>query len=242
AGDDLLDVHHDPDHHRSVLTVVGTTAPRLIAEAAVDRFDLSTHRGAHPRFGVVDVVPFVPLEGSTMDDAVAARDDFARWMADHLQVPCFVYGPERSLPEVRRRAFVDLRPDHGPVIPHPRAGATAVGAREVMLAYNVWLEDADLPLAARLARDLRDPAVRALAFAVGNTVQVSMNLIAPDQVGPAEVYDRLAAQVRIRRAELVGLAPERIRAAIDPARWDELDLGGDKTIEARLEARRLDRT
>lgn len=87
AGRDLLDVHADPDHNRSVLTLVGEVAPRRVARAAVGRLDLRGHRGAHPRLGVVDVVPFVPLAGSTMADAEAARDRFAAWIAGELGVP-----------------------------------------------------------------------------------------------------------------------------------------------------------
>ena len=130
AGRDLLDVHSDPDHNRSVLTVVGIAAPRDVTRAAVATLDIRSHAGVHPRLGVVDVVPFVALTGSTFDDAVAARDDFARWAADELGVPCFLYGPERTLPSIRAGAFSDLAPDVGPATAHPRAGAVCVGARE----------------------------------------------------------------------------------------------------------------
>ena len=129
AGDDLLDVHADAHHNRSVLTVVGEDAPRAVARAAIERLDLRAHRGVHPRIGVVDVVPFVPLAGSTLADAVAARDRFLAWMATELGVPGFAYGPERSLPDVRRHAFAGLAPTAGPSRPHPTAGAVAVGAR-----------------------------------------------------------------------------------------------------------------
>ncbi len=119
AGVDLLDVHHDGDHHRSVLTLVGQDAARSVAATAVAAIDLRTHRGAHPRLGAVDVVPFVPLGSSTLDDALAARDAFGAWAGRELGLPCFVYGPERSLPDVRRHAFVSLQPDYGPGRPHP---------------------------------------------------------------------------------------------------------------------------
>jgi glutamate formiminotransferase len=237
ADRDLLDVHWDVEHHRSVITVVGEGAARAVAAAAVARLDLRAHAGAHPRFGVVDVVPFVPLDGSSMNDAVAARDAFASWMASELAVPCFLYGPERSLPEVRRHAFTSLRPDRGPDEPHFTAGATAVGARPVLIAYNLWLAEPDLALAQRLVRELRGPAVRALALSVGEHVQVSMNLISVDEVGPAEVYDHVARAAPIARAELVGLVPDDVRERIPRARWDQLDLAGDKTINARLRVR-----
>ena len=100
AGADLLDVHRDGDHHRAVLTLVGTEAPRRVAAAAVAELDLRAHDGVHPRLGVVDVVPFVPLEPATMADAVAARDAFAAWAGGELGVPCFLYGEERSLPRI----------------------------------------------------------------------------------------------------------------------------------------------
>lgn len=237
TGDDLLDVHSDPDHHRSVFTVVGEHAPRALARVAVERLDLAGHDGAHPRMGVADVVPFVPLGSATVDDAVAARDRFCRWAAGELALPCFAYGPERSLPDVRRSAFSSLAPVAGPPGPHPTAGATAVGARPVLVAYNLWLVDADLERARDLARALRSPEVRALGLRIGAEVQVSMNLVAPDRVGPAEVWDRVASEVAIGRAELVGLVPEATLHAIPRRRWDRLDLDPSRTIEARLAQR-----
>lgn len=234
AGDDLLDVHSDADHNRSVLTLVGTDAPRAVARAAVGALDLRTHSGVHPRIGVVDVVPFVPLVGSDMADAIAARDEFAAWIADELQVPAFLYGPERSLPEVRRGAFGDLRPDRGPDAPHPTAGAVAVGARPVLLAWNLWLADGDLATARAIAAEIRGPDVRSLGLQVGEQVQVSMNLIAPLRTGPAGVWDRVAAMAPIARAELVGLVTGEVLRSVPAERWAELDLGPDRTVESRL--------
>lgn len=236
AGDELLDLHRDSDHHRSVLTLVGEHAPRAVAALAVERLDLRSHEGAHPRIGVVDVVPFVPLGQTPFADAEAARDRFARWAADELAVPCFLYGSDRALPEIRRRAFRDLRPDTGPDTPHPTAGAMAVGARPLLVAYNLWLVTPDLDLARRLAAEIRGPSVRALGLAVGHEVQVSMNLVDPTVVGPAEVHDQIADRTPVRRAELVGLVPASVLAPIDPARWRELDLDPQRTIEARLDA------
>jgi glutamate formiminotransferase len=234
AGPDLLDRHADPDHHRSVFTLVGTDAPRRLAAAAVDRLDLRPHHGAHPRLGVVDVVPFAPLAGAALADAVGARDAFAAWLAAELAVPCFLYGPERSLPEVRRRAFSDLLPDVGPPVPHPTAGACCVGARPVLVAYNVWLAEPDLRRAREIAAAVRSPTVRALGLACGDRVQISMNLIAPEVTGPAQAYDAVAGRARVAEAELVGLVPAAVLDRIPPSRWGELDLGPDRTIEARL--------
>jgi len=236
VGADLLDVHCDPDHNRSVLTLFGEEAPRAVTIEAVARLDLRTHEGAHPRFGVVDVVPFVPLAGSDMRDAVAARDAFAGWAGVTLDLPCFLYGPERDLPTVRRGAFVTLTPDRGPSTPHPTAGAVAVGARPPLVAYNLWVDE-PVAKAAEIARSLRGRAVRALAFALASGVQVSCNLVEPEEVGPASVYDAVAAQARVERAELVGLVPESVLRAVPAHRWEELDLSEDRTIEARLARR-----
>ena len=233
AGPALLDVHTDADHNRSVLTLLGEDAPREVARRAVDLLDLRTHDGVHPRIGVVDVVPFVPLDGASFADAIAARDRFCTWAADELGVPCFRYGPERTLPDVRRTAFVEVAPDTGPPHPHRTAGAMAVGARPVLIAYNVWLHDVDLARARELARELRGPAVRALGLQVGAEVQVSMNLIDPMVLGPDAVYDRIAAAESVSRAELVGLVPRAVLDTVDPARWLELDLSAERTIEAR---------
>lgn len=239
AGDALLDVHTDPGHHRSVLTVVGEEATRAVMAEAVARIDLRRHEGAHPRFGAVDVVPFVALSGSSPADALAARGRMARWTGDHLGVPAFLYGPERSLPDVRRGAFGSLTPDAGPGEPHPTAGAVAVGARSVLVAYNLWLAEPDLALARRLAARVRGRAVRALGLAVGDAVQVSMNLVDPLAVGPATVYDAVAAEAPVARAELVGLVPAGVLAATPAHRWIELDLAQERTIEARLAERGL---
>ncbi|MDQ4091416.1 MAG: glutamate formiminotransferase, partial [Actinomycetota bacterium] len=126
GGTCLLDVHSDAHHNRSVLTLAGAgveNAGRAVAVEAVRRIDLRFHVGVHPRLGAVDVVPFVPLGGSSMDDAIAARDRFAAWAGEELGVPCFLYGPERTLPDVRRHAFTGLAPDTGPRVAHPTAGA-----------------------------------------------------------------------------------------------------------------------
>ena len=239
AGRELLDVHTDADHNRSVLTVVGEDAARAVAATAVLTLDLSSHDGVHPRIGVVDVVPFVPLGSATWDDAVAARDRFATWAGGTLGVPCFTYGTERTLPDIRRQAWRELEPATGPGAPHPTAGAIAVGARPVLIAYNVWLDEPDLAAAKAIAREIRGPGLRTLGLAVGDEVQVSMNLIDPATVGPDAAYDAVAERAAVARAELVGLVPESVLAAIDPGRWDQLDLAADRTIESRLAARGL---
>jgi glutamate formiminotransferase/glutamate formiminotransferase/formiminotetrahydrofolate cyclodeaminase len=234
AGADLLDVHTDPDHNRSVLTLVGEDAARRVARAAVERIDLGDHTGVHPRLGAVDVVPFVPLGDADEAEALAARDRYVRWSAAELGVPAFAYGPERTLPDVRRRAFRDLPPSAGPPAPHPTAGATAVGARPLLVAWNVWLAEPDLALARRVASAVRDEHVRALGLPVAGGAQVSMNLVDPLAVGPAEAWDRIAALATPGRAELVGLVPAAVVERTDPGRRAQLDLAEDRTIEHRL--------
>jgi glutamate formiminotransferase len=238
AGEDLLDLHVDPHHHRAVLTTVGEDAARRIAEVAVDRIDLRDHDGVHPRLGAIDVVPFVALRGATDEDAAQARDDFAAWVGDELGLPAFAYGGDApTLPEVRQRAFAGLAPVAGPSRPHPTAGAVAVGWRGPLVAYNVWLAEPDLAVARRVANEVRGEGIRALGLAVGDRVQVSMNLVEPDRIGPAVAFDRVADRVEVAGAELVGLVPQAVLEEVPPGRRAALDLAADRTVEARLAAR-----
>jgi len=234
AGACLLDVHADPHHNRAVLTLAGADvegAARAVAAEAIRRIDLRLHVGVHPRLGAVDVVPFVALGGSSMEDALSARDRFADWAGEELGVPCFLYGPERTLPDVRRHAFTGLAPDTGPMVAHPTAGAICVGARPVLVAYNVWLaEGVPVSVARRIARELRSPRLRALGLDVGGRAQVSMNLVDPERLTPADAYDAVAARAPVERAEVVGLVPASVLDAVPPERWPELDLSRERTL------------
>ena len=258
CGAPLLDRHADERHNRAVFTLGGPGdavehAVRALAEAVVLRLDLSQHAGVHPRFGALDVVPFVDLGQPTSAGAAAmrARDHFAAWAGEALSLPCFLYGPMPdgtivSLPDVRRTAFTGRSPDTGPMLPHPTAGATAVGARGVMLAYNVWVSGLDLAGGRRIAASLRRREVRALAFDLGTSIQISCNLIEPLRVGPAALYDEVAASLegsgaRVTEAEVVGLAPHAVVGAVPKNRWAQLGLSAEATIEARLESGSLRR-
>ncbi len=259
GGEAVLDLHTDPDHHRTVLTLAGSLeqvegAARAVAAEAVARIDLRAHQGVHPRLGAADVVPFVPLDPSAsdaaFDAALAARNRFAAWAGDDLHVPCFLYGPERTLPEVRRDAFRALAPDTGPPEPHETAGAIAVGVRPVLVAYNVWLVAEPgqpgidvLGVARTVAASLRGPHLRALGLAAGPGAQVSMNLLAPATLTVADAYDAVRASAgaqgcRVLRGELVGLLPAGTLAAVPADRWSALDLAPDRTVEDRLAAAR----
>ncbi len=239
AGNHCLDVHTDADHHRSVFWLAGPDlddAARALTRAALERLDLTNHDGIHPRIGVVDVVPFVPIgDGATIHDAVTARDAFAAWAGNELGLPCFLYGTHHTLPEVRKRAFVDLGPDTGPLAAHRTAGACAVGARHQLVAYNLWLDGHDLATAKAIAAAVRSPDVRALGLQVGAFVQVSCNLINPTRFGPADIYDAVLPHAAVARAELVGLIGRDVLALAPRDRWTELDLGENRTLEARLE-------
>lgn len=244
----LLDVHSDPDHHRSVFTLGGPgsavlLAVRALVGLAVQVLDLSVHQGAHPRFGVVDVVPFAPVDSDDLTDAIEARDTVAIWAGATLGVPCFLYGPmpdggNRSLPAVRRGAFDTLRPDTGPDQPHPSAGAIALGARRPLVAYNLWVDGLSGSELRAVASRVRNRALRTLPLALPSGTQVSCNLVEPELVGPAEAYDRVVAALpkrgRIRRAEVVGLVPRAVLARIDASRFEALGLREDLCLEARL--------
>ena len=204
----LVDLHRDPDHNRSVFTLAGrpdvvADAARALARAAVDLIDLRRHEGVHPRLGALDVVPFVPyvpgdLPPRDLTAALELRDKFADWLAAELDVPSFLYGPldgggTRSLPDLRRLAFAPpeeggLEPDFGPRSPHPSAGATAVGARPVLVAYNVWVSS--LETARAVAPHVRNDQVRVLALAVGERAQVSCNLVDPAFLRPGPALRR----------------------------------------------------
>ena len=244
GGRHLLDLHVDVHHHRSVLTLAGEDvedAARQVVSAAVGLIDIRSHAGAHPRLGAADVVPFTPLGSSTLHEAVSARDRFARWAAAELGLPCFLYGPERSLPDVRRSAFTALVPAIGPDHPHPTAGATAVGARGPLVAYNLWLAPGSgVELAREVAAAVRGPAIRALGLYLGGRAQVSCNLTDPLALGPDAAFDAVAMHAEVDRAELVGLVPAGVLEAIPSSRWEGLDLHPSRTIEARLRQAGLD--
>jgi glutamate formiminotransferase len=226
----LLDVHNDPDHNRSVITLAGR-ADALVdgvvaaASTAARTIDLPTHEGVHPRLGAIDVIPFVPVstDSTGMATAVSAAREAARRVAGEAGIPCFLYeeaGSGRSLPEVRRRAFVDLAPDFGGPDPHPTAGAAAVGARGPMVAYNVDLNTGDL----------------ALALPSRGIVQVSTNLLRPAVTTIGAVFEAVAALaaaagVGVRGSEIVGLTP---RAALPTSTAHLLLREPPRILEAEL--------
>ena len=253
CGAALLDRHVDADHHRSVFTLAGDgllDAVRTLAVAVAERVDLRRHAGVHPRFGALDVVPFVALHDEPLEHAASAARDFAAWIVDALTVPVFLYDAAdrrgRTLPDARREAFASRTPDLGPEEPHPALGAVAVGARPPLVAVNCELASDDVALARRIARDVRErdgglPGVRALGLYLESTTraQVSMNLVALERTGVRRACTAVrdlavAAGDDVSRVELVGLLPAAELARCDPAFLDWSGIGPDRTIEARL--------
>jgi glutamate formiminotransferase / 5-formyltetrahydrofolate cyclo-ligase len=264
CGSALLDVHTDADHNRSVFTLAGRTADEVaeaamaLARATVERIDMAGHSGVHPRIGAVDVVPFVPIEPVRMEQAAEAARAWGERVAEELGVPVFFYGPAdpegRTLPDIRRTAFRERKPDYGPPGPHPTAGAMAVGARPFLGAINWELAigsgglEADMEVARAISREVRErdgglPGVRALAFALESkgVAQVSMNLIDLSATGVEAAFEavRRAATKRgsdVTAVELVGLLPaaELERCSGEFLAWS--GLSDDRTIESRLRA------
>ena len=283
----VLDASSDPDHHRSVITLMGP-GPALVeaavagAEACARLIDLNRHRGVHPRMGALDVLPFVPFGAETRLrggdepdlDCVALAERAGRRIAEEAGIPVYLYGAAArhpgwaALPAVRGRGFEALRdardprpaPDFGGPGLHPTAGATAAGAREILVAYNVELADADLGLARRIAAAVRErdgglPAVRAMGVPLGgrggpgdrqggppeDRVQVSMNLLDYRVTPPAAAYAAVAALAeragaRVEASEIVGLAPAAALDGVDPAdlrlRGFAPDLLEDRLLQA----------
>ncbi|MFY9885522.1 MAG: glutamate formimidoyltransferase [Candidatus Cybelea sp.] len=227
TGARLLDWSSDSVHHRSVLTIVGDGAQVLeagiaLAGVALERIDLRDHSGVHPRIGSLDVLPFVPLAGATLQDAAALAHRAGAEIWKRYRVPSFYYGaaarrPERRLlPEIRRNA--DWLPDEGDLSRHVSAGAIAIGARDILIAFNVELDSGDLAAAKEIARAVRERSgglrsLRALALPRSNDrVQVSLNVtdyVATPLYRVVELIARLAAErgIGIFGCELIGCLP-----------------------------------
>jgi len=245
----------DPDHNRLDTTVLGDAgavrrSAMAGAAAAVERIDMFHHTGGHPRMGAADVIPFMPVRGATMETCVELARSFAEELADTLELPVYLYdraalAPERaSLADVRKGEFEGLReavargerlPDFGP---HDigRAGATAVGARKPLVAFNLYLDGTDEGVAKTIARSIREsggglPAVRAIGFAVperGGIVTVSMNLVDHEVTGPRAAFDAVselaeAHGMHVTASEIVGLVPA---SALGPGDVEHLRLEG----------------
>jgi len=267
SGAAVLDRHSDFDHHRSVITLAG--APEAVAAAAVrgigkaaELIDLGSHAGAHPRMGAIDVLPFVPLEGVTMEECVALAHRVGREIWERYAIPIYFYEAaairpdRRNLEDIRRGQFEGLReeavrnPDRAPDIGgpqlHPTAGAIAVGARKMLIAYNILLSTPDASIAKQIARAIRYSSgglrhVKAIGLELKTRgrAQVSINLTDFEETPLHRVFEmvRLEAErhgCTIVGTEIVGLAP---RKALEMAAAYFLRLEREApTIEDRLAA------
>jgi glutamate formiminotransferase len=237
AGISVLRTEADPDHNRCVITFAG--APEPVRQAAlsgiteaVRRIDLSAHSGIHPRIGAADVVPFVPLEGVSLEACAGIAHEVGREVWETLGVPVFFYeaaarSPERVPLEAIRRG--GMLPDLGGPDLHPTAGACIIGARKILIAFNIVLNTEDITIARSIARKIRAssgglPFVKALGLLLPsrNLVQVSINLTDYQQTPLHVVFEAVAAEARAQRvdileSELIGLAPQK---ALDQAAAD----------------------
>jgi glutamate formiminotransferase len=271
-GPEVIDWTTDRDHHRSVVNYIGDpesveAASIAAARFAIEGIDLRTHEGVHPRIGALDVLPFVPLHELTMDSAVESAWRVGSQLAEE-GVPVFFYGEalrgrssprsDRSLASIRRGGFEALRggfpegrePDlpalQWPGRPHPTAGATCVGARKVMLAWNVFVEGASLDALQLIARGLRESGggfkhLRAMALALpeGKRLQISMNLEDPEATSPYDVFDAIEERVeavggRVIETEVIGMIPDPL---VLPAAKDRFRLLNP--VKSRLLSRRV---
>ena len=265
-GVDILDWSADPDHHRSVVTYIGDprsviSASLAAAEFAVREFDLSRHRGLHPRIGALDVLPFVPLRGLHMSDAIAAAHEVGHAISS-LGVPVFFYGeasdpPGRGLAELRRGGIESLqdgfhedrKPDlpSSAMFPHPTAGATCVGARDVLLAWNVVVAGIDEEQAKLIASKIRERdggflGVRALGFYLHQReqAQISMNIEDPTRTAPEAVYAEITQAVsemggEVLEVEVIGMLPDTLVLPGSESRLDLLNLDSERVLSFRVD-------
>ena len=265
-GVNLLDTSSDHAHNRTVFTLIGEgaalkTALLALYAVAVERIDLRIHTGEHPRIGAVDVVPFVPLNPADMPVCVSVATALGAAVAERFHIPVYLYEDasrepdRRRLETIRRGGFEGLaermradtwQPDFGPTSPHSSAGASAIGARRLLIAFNVNLETGALDIARRIARRVRAsggglPAVKAIGVRTNRpgVVQVSINLVDYERTPLHRVVDAVAQEanrlgVAIRDTEIVGLVPA---AALLLAATRQLQLEGftmDRILECRL--------
>ena len=262
----LLDYSRDEDHNRSVVTFIGppesiVPAALTACERALPLIDMRSHRGVHPRIGAVDVVPFIPLCDATMADAVSCAHEFGRTFAARHGIPVFFYGEaalspgRKNLAAIRKGQYEGIaeklcdprwHPDAGPSLCKPRFGATCVGARKPLIAYNINLATDDISVACDIARNIRQssgglPNVMAMGVMLRsrNIAQVSMNLTDYEVTSVKTVFDTVRALadtrgVAVLESELIGLLPAAALKDISPAYLKLRDFGPDRIIENHI--------
>ena len=262
----LLDHSADANHHRSVFTLVGDppglkAAVLALFAAAIADIDLRQHRGVHPRIGAVDVVPFVPLDDTSLDACITLAHSVGRAISDRFNVPVYLYEEAASntsrqrLEDVRRGQFEGLsqkmtqaqwRPDFGPLTPHASAGATAVGVRGPLIAWNINLSTPDVRVARAIAFRIREsgsglPCVKALGVRLDdrNLTQISMNLTNYRTTSMSTVMSRIREEtarcgVTITDSQIIGLIPEEALANTEPHDLALPRFPEDQILERRL--------
>ncbi len=263
----LLDYSSDPAHHRSVYTMVGSPSSLRMAllalfDEALRHIDLRQHRGVHPRLGAVDVVPFIPLEDASMDECITLAREVGAAIAERFQLPVFLYEAAATTPERRRLEVIrqgqfeglsekmrrpEWLPDFGPGHPHPTAGATVVGARGPLIAFNVNLATADLEVAQAIAASIRSsggglPSLKAMGVALPDRghVQVSMNLTDYATTSMVQAFEEVQSHARrlgvdVRDSELVGLVPRAALTVQDAGRLRIRGFTEERILEHRIE-------
>jgi glutamate formiminotransferase len=267
-GARLLDYSSDASHNRSVLTIAGDAAPLkdavlAVFETALAEIDLRIHTGEHPRLGAVDVVPFVPIEGVTMEECVALAKETARSVAERFALPVYLYEEASSNPlrknleDIRRGEFEGLAakmttdgwaPDYGPPAPHPSAGASVIGARMPLIAYNINLATDRLDVAKKIAAAIRFSSggfryVKAMGVTLADRgiVQVSINLTNYEKTPMLRVFDAVKHEaerygVTVLESEIVGLVPSAALVGVAVSALQLTQFTRDQILEARLTA------
>ena len=265
-GARLLDYSSDASHNRSVITLAGDAAPLKAAvlalfEAATGAIDLRAHTGEHPRLGAVDVAPFVPIEGVTMQDCVALAKETAREVAERFGVPVYLYEEassnalRKNLEDIRRGEFEGLAakmatdgwaPDFGPATPHPSAGASVIGARMPLIAYNINLNTNRLDVAKKIAAAVRFSSggfrfVKAMGVTLAERgiVQVSMNLTNYEKTPILRVFEAVKSEaerygVSVLESEIVGLVPSAALVDVGVSTLQLTQFTRDQILESRL--------
>lgn len=249
TGVSLLDVKPDASHNRTVVTFVGD--PVAVKQAAfnacakaAELIDMEKHTGEHPRIGATDVIPFIPVKGATMEECVALADELGREIAEKLAIPVYMYEAaaktpaRKNLPDIRKGQYEGLkqeigqperRPDYGPASMHPTAGATVVGARQFLIAYNINLSTSDVAIAKKIANCIREAKggykyVRAMGVMIDDrqVAQVTINMIDYTGTPLFRVFETVKSEaarygVNIIGSEIVGLLP--MQALLDTAEF-----------------------
>ncbi len=264
----LLDRESDKDHNRSVITIVGT--PEAVAEAAfrgtkkaMELIDLNKHQGEHPRIGATDVIPFIPISNVSMEECIELAKKLAKRISDELKIPTYLYEEaatredRRNLANIRKGQFEGLKeaiktdpdraPDFGPRELHPTAGATVVGARYPLIAFNVYLGTNDIEIAKQIARNVRYSSgglryVKAMGFEIKerNLVQVSMNMVNYKGTPLYRVFELIRAEARrygvsIVEGEIVGLVPQEALYDTSEFYLQLNNFSKDQILEVRLQ-------